>query len=413
MELKLSIKKQAKNKANSKVLFLIALFIFSCHLPVSAQLSSESEVSILTIGQGDELYSTFGHSALLISDPQLQMQDVYNYGTFSFDNGFYTKFTKGQLDYMLSISPLPIEYYGWTTIENRDVVQQVLDLNLEEKNKLYNFLEKNALPENRVYHYNYFYDNCSNRLDSALKTVLGKRVQFFPEVVSKEHNRSGASIRQLTHDYLQKNKWGELGIETCLGIEMDRKIKDEQFKFLPDYLMWNYDKAILKTADGNYVPLVKKKVYCYTGREQEGMTSGEPFSPSVCFGLIFILAIFSSVRVIHNTLFARVFDFLVFFSCGLVGFLLVFLWFATLHYSQSNWNVLWANPLFFFLSFFYFSKTYKKKLVNYHLAMGILLLLTLFSFPFLPQHLNNAYIFIFMTLSLRCLVHYWYSKKQA
>ena len=173
MELKLNTMKQAKNQANKMVLFLIALFIFSNCLPVSAQLSPESEVSILTIGQGDELYSSFGHSALLISDPQLHVQNVYNYGTFSFDNDFYAKFTKGQLDYMLSVSPLQIEYYSWTAAENRDVVQQVLDLNLDEKNKLYNFLEKNALPENRVYRYNYFYDNCSNRLDSALKIILG------------------------------------------------------------------------------------------------------------------------------------------------------------------------------------------------------------------------------------------------
>lgn len=268
--------KQVKNGVNEIMLFLVVLFVFSSCLSVSAQLSPHSEVSILTIGQGDELYSTFGHSALLVSDPELPVQHVYNYGTFSFNNNFYAKFTKGQLDYLLSVASFQDEYYGWTTIENRNVIKQVLDLSLEKKNQLYKFLENNALPQNRVYRYDYFYDNCSNRLDNAIKKILGDSIQFFPEEVSKEHNRSDASIRQLTHDYLQQNKWGELGIETCLGIEMDKKIKDEQFKFIPDYLMWNYDKAIVRTADGKHHPLVKEKNPLYTRNGQQLNASSEP-----------------------------------------------------------------------------------------------------------------------------------------
>ena len=403
--------KQAKNYINTITLFFIALFVFSSYLPISAQLSPRSEVSILTIGQGDELYSAFGHSALLISDPELSIQHVYNYGTFSFDDDFYAKFTKGQLDYMLSIGSFQDEYYGWTTIENRYVIKQVLDLSLEEKNQLYRFLENNALPENRVYRYDYFYDNCSNRLDYAIKMALRDRVQFFPDEVSKEHHRSGASIRQLTHDYLQKNKWGELGIETCLGIEMDKKIMDEGFKFIPDYLMWNYDKAILRTTDGKNIPLVKEKTSIYTRNEQQVNASNELYSPSFLFGFIFIFILLISIPVIHNTFFANLIDFLLFFMCGLIGLLLVFLWFFTIHYSQINLNLFWANPLFFLLSFSYFSKTYKRKLMKYHLVVGLFLLFILMLWPILPQHLNNAYIFICMALSVRCLSHYWYSRK--
>lgn len=403
--------KRAYSCINEIALFLSLLFIFSGSTSVSAQLSPQSEVSILTIGPGDELYSTFGHSALLIQDPELSIRNVYNYGTFSFDDDFYMKFAKGQLDYMLSVSPFENEYYGWTTIENRDVTKQVLNLSMEEKNQLYKFLENNALPQNCVYRYDYFYDNCSNRLDKAIKGVLGNRVRFFPAEVSKEHNRSGASIRQLTHDYLQQMKWGELGIETCLGIEMDRKIKDEQFMFIPDYLMWNYDKAMVRTKDGQNIPLVKEKISLYVRNQQLATTSGEPYAPAVVFGVIFILTLLVSLPSIHNTFFANLFDFLLFFSCGLVGLLLVFLWFFTVHYSQVNFNLLWANPVFFFLSFFYFSKTVKRKLTKYHLVIGLLLLLTLVFWTVLPQHLNNAYLFICMALCLRSFTHYRYFKK--
>ena len=399
--------KEAINKKNKIRKLLCILFMLFQIGPLSAQLSPQSEVSILTVGPGDELYSIFGHSALLIYDPEFSIQNVYNYGTFSFDDDFYKKFTKGQLDYMLSISTFSDEYRGWVKFENRDVTRQVLNLTLAQKNQLYSFLENNARPENCVYRYDYFYDNCSNRLDKALKHVLGDRIKFSPEEVSKEHNRSGASIRQLTHDYLDpNNKWGELGIETALGIEMDRKITDEQFKFLPDYLMWNYDKAQIRSDTGAYVPLVKEKIKMYTQDTQKKNSEPDPWSPSLVFSFIFVLALLVSIPIVHKTFFANLFDFLLFFSCGIVGLLLIFLWFFTIHYSQVNLNIVWANPVSLFLSFLYFSKTFKQKLRKYHLVYGGLLLLTLLLWPFLPQQLNKAYIFICMALCVRCFANY-------
>src|SRR6185295_18334508 len=108
-------------------LSLLLLFTFFS-TPLFSQLSPNSEVSLLTVSQGEELYSSFGHSALRIYDPVLGIDNVYNYGTFSFDDDFYMKFTKGQLDYMLSISPFENEYDGWVNFENRSVIKQVLNL---------------------------------------------------------------------------------------------------------------------------------------------------------------------------------------------------------------------------------------------------------------------------------------------
>ena len=52
---------------------------------------------------GQELYSTFGHSALRITDTVTNQDIVYNYGTFYFgDPDFYTKFVRGKLMYYLS-----------------------------------------------------------------------------------------------------------------------------------------------------------------------------------------------------------------------------------------------------------------------------------------------------------------------
>ena len=136
---------------------------------VSAQtLSDRAEVSLLTCGPGTDLYATFGHSALQISDPVTGVDRVYNYGTFDFDTeGFYLKFTRGKLNYILSVSGF--EYFlREYQYSGRWVYRQVLDLNPEQAQALFDYLEWNALPENREYKYDFFYDNCSTRIRDVL-----------------------------------------------------------------------------------------------------------------------------------------------------------------------------------------------------------------------------------------------------
>ena len=61
----------------SLFLFIIVLQgVFSQNL----QLSVYSEVSVLTAGPGNELFETFGHSAIRVKDPVLKMDYVFNYG---------------------------------------------------------------------------------------------------------------------------------------------------------------------------------------------------------------------------------------------------------------------------------------------------------------------------------------------
>lgn len=396
-----------RNKVCKLLFFLILLLVSH---PIFSQLTASSKISLVTIGPGKELYSSFGHSALHISDPELGIDDIYNYGTFSFAKGFYIKFIKGELDYMLSVVPFKQEYYTWTTLENRTVIEQVLNLTLNQRNELFKFLEKNALSENCMYRYDYFYDNCSNRIDEALKIVFGDSLKSSSESVVKKQNKIGATIRQLTHNYLLQNQWGELGIETCLGIDMDKKITPEQFKFLPDYLMWNYDEAKIK-SNGVFVPLLKEKITLFKTLDQSYNASSQNFlSPILIFSIVLGLALIFSVPIIHETFFARLFHFILFFTSGTVGLLVIFLWFFTTHHSQVNLNILWANPANFFLSFLIFSKKYKLKLSSYYLIYGLLLVLVVVFWSILPQRLNNAYIIICLALILRCLANYWLSK---
>src|SRR3954453_22535848 len=100
-------------------------------LTAQAQDSSGCHVriSLLTCAPGQELYSTFGHTAMRITDSVTHMDIVYNYGTFNFDDpNFYMKFIRGKLDYFLSADHFPDFMYEYVESQ-RSVAEQVLNLN--------------------------------------------------------------------------------------------------------------------------------------------------------------------------------------------------------------------------------------------------------------------------------------------
>ena len=87
-----------------KILFSFFLIINSAQ----AQDTSRLRISLLTCTPGEELYSTFGHSAYRVIDSNSLADIVYNYGTFNFnDEGFYLKFIRGKLLYYVSIADFP------------------------------------------------------------------------------------------------------------------------------------------------------------------------------------------------------------------------------------------------------------------------------------------------------------------
>ena len=84
-----------------KLLLLSSFFLLL--LNARSQDSCELRISLLTCSPGEELYSTFGHTALRVHNLQTGSDHVYNYGSFEFGPDFYTKFIRGKLLYFLSV----------------------------------------------------------------------------------------------------------------------------------------------------------------------------------------------------------------------------------------------------------------------------------------------------------------------
>src|ERR1043166_9939566 len=113
---------------------LLAAF-FNC-LKAQQDSSCKIQISLLTCSPGEDLYLTWGHSALRVLDHSTNTDLIYNYGTFDFDDpSFYVKFTRGKLLYFVSVEKFEnflqeYQYY------QRGIIEQVLNLSCPEKQKL-------------------------------------------------------------------------------------------------------------------------------------------------------------------------------------------------------------------------------------------------------------------------------------
>lgn len=368
--------------------FLLAL------IPGYAQdvkvLSSSAQISLLTCSPGEELYSLFGHSAFRVRDPQKHIDLVYNYGTFAFNEDFYFNFSMGRLNYRLSIQPFPNFMYEYDYYE-RGVVEQVLDLDSAQVQKIYEFLNWNFLPENRYYLYDFFYDNCSSKLGDVLEENLGPGL-----VWADLKEESEPSFRQLIDRYLIYHPWGDFGIDLGLGLPCDKVPNAKEYTFLPDKLMEAYDHAKLHGK-----PLISHKHDLLTARGLQAHFS--LLDPIPLFWMLFLMvAIISGLGWRKKRLF-RGLDVFLFVVTGALGALIFFLWFITDHTATANnFNMLWAWPTHILaIPLLFFDNTRKL----YWLAYAAVLFISLIGFAFLPQMLHLATIPIMLAMLLRAIVN--------
>jgi hypothetical protein len=357
-------------------------------------LSDSSEISVITLGpHQDQTYSAFGHSAMRVYDPQQGFDYAFNWGIFDFDQpNFYLNFARGRNFYMLGVHPYDLfrDYY----IEhNRYVHEQKLNLTAEQRQKLYDYLVWNAQAENRSYRYDYFYDNCATRVRDVMVKVFGDSVKFDTSYITTDY-----SIRDLTDIYLIHQPWGDLGIDICLGLPMDKKASPYEYMFLPDYIESSFDRATI-----NSNPFVKEKISVYESSNTQYPRS--IFHPLNVFILFAVITLALSVWDFKRKKLSTWFDVIVFGTTGALGLLLLLLWVATDHKAAANnFNLWWALPTHLVAVIaFYKSPAWLKK---YFLVTALICSVTLMLWAVLPQKLNYCLVPFVIGLTARALTQY-------
>ena len=300
------------------------------------QLSPEAKISVLTIGPGESLNDAFGHNGFRIKDNSLGIDVVYGYGEYDFDApNFYLKFAQGKLNYLISRHNFSDIVYHYSQ-NNRNIDEQVLNLTKEEKQKLFNFLENNYKPENRRYLYDFFYDNCATRIRDVAIKATDRSIDF-----NVPKNFEPKTFRTLIHDHVGLNTWGSFGIDIALGSVIDRKASVNEHMFLPKYIHDFFENATLNSTQN----LVESSSNLY---EKKATRSSSNFllSPIILMGLIGFIILFFTYKDYKNNTRSKWLDLIIFGTTGIIGVLILLLWFATDHSATAqNYNVLWAFPL--------------------------------------------------------------------
>lgn len=383
---------------------LFLLLCLSFQSVFSQNVSNQAEISVITCGPGNELYSTFGHTAIRVKDPVYRFDKVYNYGTFNFETpNFYLKFSRGQLDYMLSVSPYRFFVASYKN-ENRWIKEQVLNLTNSQMNEIYQFLENNALPDNKYYRYDFFFDNCATRVKDVLKEVLGDNLST-PEKITED----GLTFRDMLKPYLIGKNWERLGINLALGQPADKVVTADQATFIPDFTELYFDECLVK-VDNKEVPLVQSTNMIFEP-EEELMHQNSFLNPLLLFCLVFFVYLVFSIIEIRNKKYYILIDKALFFLAGIAGLIISLLWFATDHKAViNNWDIIWAMPVYLIISFL-IQRNGKQLFARFFLFiwscfLTIALLLSLFIYPYF----DYAIIPLIITLILRSQLFFFYRK---
>ncbi len=385
-------------------LILVHILLISTVKAQKITLSESAAISVLTMGPGTNLNDSFGHSAFRISDTNQNIDVVYNYGVYNFDTpNFYLKFVKGQLMYQLDRTDFSLFYQHYSD-QDRWIKEQVLNLTLKEKQELFDFIQKNYLPENRKYIYDFFFENCATRIRDVLAAVLKNKLVFDKNFVSKTH-----TFRQLIQKNVHWNSWGSFGMDLAIGAVVDRNASSWEHQFLPEYIFKALEKGQIKRGLGA-TDLVKKTSILNKKMAKE-KSETLLMSPFFIISLLAFIILGVTFKDYQNNSRSRWMDCGLYALTGIIGIFLLLLWFATDHFAtQNNYNLLWAVPLSLFFAI-EIAKQNPKYWLKKYIMFQILMLLLLSvhwitgvqSYPvvLLPLliALSIRYIFIFKFLN--------------
>ncbi len=239
------------------IALLTALALTPCML-AAQQPGANLRISVITIGPGAEVWERFGHNAIMVEDTTTGDARWYNYGMFDFAApDFWPRFLKGDMRYWMAGGDPRLELGAYIQ-RNRTVWVQELNLEPPQRLALKQFLEWNVLPENKFYHYDYYYDNCSTRVRDALDRVIGGAIR-----TQTEHLPSGTTFRAETRRLTESSLPVYVGIELGLGRPTDRPISRYEEMFLPLALHEHLRQVVVTGADGATRPLVKAEETLY------------------------------------------------------------------------------------------------------------------------------------------------------
>ena len=311
--------------------------------------ATDLAVTLVTFGEGEEVFERFGHDALWFHDPRTGEDVAYHWGLFDFNEPhFIARFVSGDTHYSMG----GMSAVGLIEAERRSgrsVTLQQLNLTPAQAHSLYDFVQWNARDENKYYRYDYFRDNCATRLRDALDRTLGGALKARFDTVHTALTYRSESIRLTDGD-----RPAQLAIDLALGQPADRPISAWQSFFIPMRLRDALRGVTVPGATGTSVPLVSR----------ERMLAQLPGKPAitelatvpslllrylVCGVVLALFVVGLRIMVVTRRCAAWGLALLAsawWMLCGVLGVLITLAWVATRHvFWARNEHLLLLSPL--------------------------------------------------------------------
>lgn len=388
---------------------LVILFTFLSVFTMKAQ-SDSLRVSLLTCGPGQEVYNLFGHSAIRVKNEATGVDYVFNYGIFSFNTpNFVLRFCLGQTDYQLGV-----QYYDdfvWNyQMQGRFVHEQVLNLTEQEKLQLVAALEENYLPENRIYRYNYFYDNCATRPRDIVERAINGEVRYTEDMDTPQ---KALTYRGLVHEYTTKQPWSRFGIDLLLGSEADKPISRRASMFVPFYLEEYFHTAQKADLQGRNSGLIAEELEITT-QDESDWPAPTPLTPMRVFLLLFIFVAALTAWGIKQGRSLWGLDLLVFAIAGIAGCIIAFMVLFSEHPAVSpNYLLLLLHPLHLIFLYHIVKRVKKLQRSVYLGANMVVILLFLAFWALIPQKFPIEIVPLALILLVRCISNIVLSYRKA
>lgn len=331
--------------------FLAIFFLGGTLAGAQTRPATEAEVRrsyhLVTVGQGDEVWEKYGHNMIRIVDARGSdvLQDVsINWGIFDFNKpNFIGNFIRGRMIYTVAAIPsrdLFEEYLG----NDRKVRVQALQLSPGQAARLEERLDRNLLPANRDYRYDYFYDNCSTRVRDSVDDALGGQLKTQAEAVRVSETFRSHALRLTADDF-----WVSSGQDFLLGRLTDHPLTAWEEMFLPEKVA-DFVATMQVTDETSAVPravVTRTGTSAVKSRPPERKTAPARWAVLMLIGVV--LAGVPVTLALGGT-WARRGALLILIGwslvAGLAGVMLAFLWGFTDHAAaHRNENLILYSPL--------------------------------------------------------------------
>lgn len=379
---------------NKKLIVILAALV-SLFQAAKAQ-NDSINAYLLTCEPGKAIYELYGHTAIWIEDVDAGTDVVFNYGLFDFSTpNFAWRFSLGKTDYILGATRLRsfLREYGE---RGSEVFAQMLNLSQDETWKLYELLIENSRPENRVYRYNFLYNNCASMaLDKIEESVNGEVT--YPQPIP------GQTFRDILTEHNRVRPWCRFGVDLLIGAESDRQLAYRQEAFAPLHLKELAARSVITDTAGQQRPLVLPSVRLVS--PDHGVDFGKPlFTPTQGMWIALLLVLFITLLGWYKERQYWLVDAILFGLQGAGGIIVAFLFFFSEHPTvDSNWLVICLNPLPLILLPFMIHRSRKGRISVMIVCEFVICTAFLLFSPVIPQTIEPAILMLIGLFALRAL----------